>query len=114
MKDVVTGWQVREVGGEQVLNDHSDAPYDRALLDQLTSLHRDVGEWLEPLSASVRQFRVYRDRLGRALDLATSGDERYVASPRVDSYHGTWFELHQHLIRLAGRRRADEAAAGRA
>jgi hypothetical protein len=25
-----------------------------------------------------------------------------------------WFELHEDLIRLAGRRREDEAAAGRA
>ena len=37
-----------------------------------------------------------------------------VASPRVDSYHGVWFELHEDLILLAGRTRADEVAAGRA
>ena len=42
------------------------------------------------------------------------GDQRYVASPRVDSYHGIWFELHEDLIQLAGRNRADEVAAGRA
>jgi pyruvate,orthophosphate dikinase len=114
MKDIVTGWQVRDVGGEQVLNDHSDAAYDRALLDDLSALHTDVAAWLGPLATSARQFAVYRQRLGRALELSVSGDQRYVASPRVDSYHGTWFELHEHLIRLAGRRRADEAAAGRA
>ena len=45
---------------------------------------------------------------------AMAGDQRYVASPRVDSYHGVWFELHEDLIALAGRRRADEVAAGRA
>ena len=39
---------------------------------------------------------------------------RYVASPRVDSYHSVWFELHEDLILLAGRTRADEVAAGRA
>jgi hypothetical protein len=39
---------------------------------------------------------------------------RFVASPRVDSYHGVWFELHEDLIRLAGRRRSDEGSAGRA
>ena len=42
------------------------------------------------------------------------GDGRYVASPRVDSYHGVWFELHEDLIQLAGRTREEEAAAGRA
>jgi hypothetical protein len=37
-----------------------------------------------------------------------------VASPRVDSYHSVWFELHEDLIRLAGRTRSAETAAGRA
>jgi pyruvate,orthophosphate dikinase len=45
---------------------------------------------------------------------ARGGDNRFVASPRVDSYHGIWFELHEDLILLAGRNRADEVAAGRA
>ena len=35
-------------------------------------------------------------------------------APRVDSYHGAWFELHEELIQLAGRTRADEVAEGRA
>jgi hypothetical protein len=34
--------------------------------------------------------------------------------PRVDSYHSVWHELREDLIRLAGRRRADEAVTGRA
>jgi pyruvate,orthophosphate dikinase len=37
-----------------------------------------------------------------------------VASPRVDSYHSIWFELHEDLILLSGRTRAEEVAAGRA
>ena len=48
------------------------------------------------------------------LPAAAAGNGRYVASPRVDSYHGAWFELHEDLILLAGRTRADEVAAGRA
>ena len=46
--------------------------------------------------------------------MAAAGDGKYVASPRVDSYHSIWFELHEDLILLAGRNRADEVAAGRA
>ena len=53
-------------------------------------------------------------RARRAIEEARGGDQRYVASPRVDSYHGIWFELHEDLIQLAGRNRADEVAAGRA
>jgi hypothetical protein len=57
---------------------------------------------------------IYKERLDRALAQAQAGDGRFVASPRVDSYHGVWFELHEDLIQLAGRTREDEVAAGRA
>jgi pyruvate, orthophosphate dikinase len=114
MKQIVTAWQVRDVAGEQVLNDHGDAAYDARVLDDLAGLHAETVEWLAPLAAELRRFAVYRLRLVRAIDLVRDGDQRFVASPRVDSYHGVWFELHEDLIRLAGRRRSDEAAAGRA
>jgi pyruvate,orthophosphate dikinase len=56
----------------------------------------------------------YVSRLDRAAGLVAEGDHGYIASPRVDSYHSVWFELHEDLILLAGRNRADEVAAGRA
>jgi pyruvate, orthophosphate dikinase len=114
MKSMVTAWQVRGEGPEQVFNDHSDAAYDRDILDQLGTLHAGLNEWLTPVSARLGRMVTYRDRLGRAFELANGGDHRFVASPRVDSYHSVWFELHEDLIRLSGRRRSDEAAAGRA
>ncbi len=106
MKQIVTAWQVREVGGEQVLNDHSDAAYDAAVLDELGALHADTVVWLESLT-SIPRFATYRARLARALDLVRGGDQRFVASPRVDSYHSVWFELHEDLIRLAGKKRSE-------
>jgi pyruvate,orthophosphate dikinase len=114
MKEIVTAWQMREVDGEQTLNDHLDAAYDGKVLNDLAALHADASAWLRAMSAALPRYATYATRLGRALELARGGDQRYVASPRVDSYHGAWFELHEDLIRLAGRRRADEAAAGRA
>jgi pyruvate, orthophosphate dikinase len=114
MKQIVTAWQMREVGGEAVFNDHSDVQYDERLLRDLAELHGETIDWLAPLAAAMRRFAAYHSRLSRALDEARSGDQRFVASPRVDSYHGVWFELHEDLIRLAGRRRSEEAAAGRA
>jgi pyruvate, orthophosphate dikinase len=114
MKDIVTAWQMREIDGQQVLNDHADAGYDATVLDRLHALHDDVAAWLRSLGDRLTRLRAYRSRLDRSLQLATGGDPRYVASPRVDSYHGVWFELHEDLIRLAGRTRAEEAAAGRA
>ncbi|HEY6015069.1 MAG TPA: hypothetical protein VIU37_13730, partial [Candidatus Limnocylindrales bacterium] len=114
MKATVTAWQLREVGGEQVVNDHADAAYDAGVLEDLALLHTDAAAWLEPLIPSVPRFAAYAARLGRAAAAARAGDGRFVASPRVDCYHGVWFELHEDLILHAGRTRADEVAAGRA
>jgi pyruvate,orthophosphate dikinase len=114
MKEVVTAWQMREVDGTQTFNDHSDPDYDAQVLGELAALHADASAWLVPLAAGLPRLAAYRERLGRAAAAAQGGDHRYVASPRVDSYHGAWFELHEDLILLAGRNRADEVAAGRA
>jgi pyruvate, orthophosphate dikinase len=113
MKETVTAWQLRDPAG-QVLNDHSDAAYDQEVLDRLAVLHADAVAWLTPLEPGYPRFATYRLRLARADDAARAGDHRYVASPRVDSYHGIWFELHEDLIQLAGRSRAEEVDAGRA
>jgi pyruvate,orthophosphate dikinase len=114
MKETVTAWQLRPGDGEPVVNDHADADYDREVLQRLEALHRDAAAFLEPVAVASRRLSGYRPRLARALERALGGDELYVASPRVDSYHGIWFELHEDLIRLAGRTREDEVAAGRA
>jgi pyruvate,orthophosphate dikinase len=114
MKETVTAWQMRDVDGTQTINDHSDAAYDAQVLEALASLHSDASAWLRPLVAGLPRLAAYLERLERAAAEARGGDTRYVASPRVDSYHGAWFELHEDLILLAGRNRADEVAAGRA
>ena len=113
MKDTVTAWQLRSADA-QVVNDHSDADYDKTVLDRLAALHDDAIAWLTSLESGSPRLAGYRLRLDRALEQAIGGDGRFVASPRIDSYHGIWFELHEDLIRLAGRTRADEVAAGRA
>ena len=97
-----------------VVNDHTDVPYDAAVLDRLAAVHADAAAWFSGAAAGPRRLTDYQARLARALERAHDGDGRYVASPRVDSYHGIWFELHEDLILLAGRRREDEVAAGRA
>jgi pyruvate,orthophosphate dikinase len=114
MKTIVTAWQMREVDGEQVLNDHADADYDAAVLRRLADLHAKARAWIEPLYERLPRLASYGRRLGAAAAAVAGGDGMYIASPRVDSYHGIWFELHEDLIRLAGRTREEEVAAGRA
>ena len=113
MKELVTAWQIRDaVNG--IFNDHTDAAYDASILERLGAIHAGAVDVLTALGSTLWRMGCYRGRLERALAAALAGDPRFVASPRVDSYHSVWFELHEDLIRLAGRRRADETAAGRA
>jgi pyruvate,orthophosphate dikinase len=114
VKEVVTSWQMREVDGTQQVNDHSDADYDAGVLSRMGRLHAEVGIWLDERAPRLGRLEHYGRRLDRAMAAIVAGDHLYVASPRVDSYHSIWFELHEELILLAGRTRADEVAAGRA
>ena len=114
MKDIMTGWQMREFRGAQILNDHTDPAHDAAVLEAFAALHRDAVEWLESLARGLPRLAVYQTRLHTAADRVASGDHDYLASPRVDSYHSAWFELHEDLILVAGRTREEEIAAGRA
>jgi pyruvate,orthophosphate dikinase len=100
--------------GPEAVNDHSDAEYDAAVIARLGELHADVEDWLGPLSTALPRLARYGARLSAAASAAAAGNGKFIASPRVDSYHGAWFELHEDLIGLAGRTRADEVAAGRA
>ncbi len=114
MKDIVTGWQMREIDGRPVINDHTDEAHDAGVLVEFRSLSRDASAWLESLVAGLPRLDLYVARLTRAASQVENGDTMYLASPRVDSFHSIWFELHEDLILLAGRTREDEVAAGRA
>ena len=114
MKEVVTAWQMRDVDGEPALNDHSDEEYDRIVLQRLLDLHDEARSWLEPLSDGLARLHLYLRRLDRAARQISAGDHSYIASPRIDSYHNVWFELHEDLIQLAGRTREEETESGRA
>lgn len=113
MKDTITAWQLRDLGGTQVPNDHTDRIYDARVMARLTELHHDTSAWVESMTGAPSSVHDYIARLQKSLQSARS-DPRFMASPLVDSYHGVWFEFHEALIQLAGRKRADERAAGRA
>ena len=67
MKETVTAWQLRDVGGDQTFNDHSDAAYDARVLAGLAALHADAAAWLAALAARLPRLAAYRMRLERAL-----------------------------------------------
>jgi pyruvate, orthophosphate dikinase len=114
VKATITAWQVRQIAGQQVINDHLDTDYDAEVLAGLQTVHGEVSAWFSSLGDAVGRLGGYLARLDRAVAEAVAQDHRFFSSPLVDSYHSVWFELHEELIRLAGRTRAEETASGRA
>ena len=105
---VCTDWQMRQVDGRHVLNDHSDAGYDRRVLARLDR----VDAAGRPLCAELGQVLVrdaaYGTRLANALDRVHEGDYDWFTKPVIDSYHTVWFELHEDLLSTLGIERSKE------
>jgi hypothetical protein len=102
---ICTDWQLKP--GNQP-NDHSDAAYDFKILERLDRLDERAAALIEPLGKAVPRFAGYRGRLTDALD-KISEDRVWLASPRCDSYHTVWMQLHEDLLSAVGVNRADEA-----
>lgn len=113
-KQLVTDWQMREVNGEAVPNDHTDAAYDAAIRARMTPVHDGITALLADMAGHIPHMADYARRFDAALARFAGGEDKYLTAPIIDSYHTIWFELHQDMIGLLGRSRADEAAAGRA
>jgi len=115
LKEIVTAWQMKTVDGEQIMNDHTDADYDAGVIARLKDeVHPKVTPIVTALAALVPRFARYQGRLEESLVKLEGGDGKYMAHPMADSYHTVWFEMHEEMIKIAGRNRADETAAGRA
>ena len=102
---ICTDWQLKP--GNQP-NDHSDAAYDFKILERLDRLDERAGALVEALGKAVPRFADYRGRLTEALD-KISADRAWLASPRCDSYHTVWMQMHEDLLGAVGVNRADEA-----
>jgi hypothetical protein len=105
---ICTAWQLRDVGGESVINDHADAAHDAAVIDQLADLHAKVTPICADLGAALRRFAAYGERLGGALAKVRAGDVDWFTKPMIASYHTVWFELHEDLLATLGIERSSE------
>jgi hypothetical protein len=111
LKAIMVVWQLKD---PETPNDHTDAAYDGAVVERLAALDAAFGPLLDRIVTLAPRLAPYRRRFGNAIEKARAGDHSFVARPIADSYHTVWFELHEELIGLLGRNRAEEAAAGRA
>lgn len=93
LKALCTAWQL--VDGERP-NDHTDAEYDRRVLEQLDGIHDRAGGLLE--EAADERLARYRARLEDAVDAVRAGDVRRFTAPLCESYHDVWMELHHDLL----------------
>ena len=103
----ISAWQLVDVGGKKVANDHSDADYDGKILDRLDKQVGRLSRLIAVLEARDGRFSAYVRRFGVAGDAVARGDVDLVSSPTRDSIHNIWFEFHEDLLRTLGRARKE-------
>jgi hypothetical protein len=102
---VCNDWQVRPGG---VPNDHRDASYDWSILDRVHTLDERAAPIVSRLGRAVARFADYRPRLRAALARVDDGDTEWLTSPRIDSYHTVWMQMHEDLLLAIGGDRSSE------
>jgi len=102
-------WQMRNLGGRPVVNDHEDHRYDDAVLARLSSADQAAQAICERLAHRLARFAVYGRRLTYAARKAHDGDLQFVTDD-LESYHSVWFQLHEDLLVTCGISRDEERA----
>ncbi len=105
---ICNDWQVRPGG---VVNDHLDAGYDWSVIDRLRALHERSIPVTRSMATTMARFGRHRERLRAAVRRVEAGATEWFTSPRLDSYHTVWMQLHEDLLLALGAERASEAAA---
>jgi len=110
--DACSRWQVREVAGVAVRNDHRDPDYDARVVGDLAALHSRVEPVCDDLADVLERYRPFGDQLSRAVAKVEAGERDWFTKPRLASYHTVWFELHEDLLTTLGLDRTAEADDG--
>jgi len=106
--DACSRWQVREMKGKPVRNDHGNSGYDARVLADLDAALAGVRPVGEQLARRLERFEPYAPHLEDALVRARAGEAEFVAKPRIPSFHTVWFEWHEDLLVTLGRDRSSE------
>jgi hypothetical protein len=104
-KTVISQWQLDKAA----LGADPPGEAGAAVVARVGELHRAVVPVIHAAADLVPRLGAHAGRLEAALQRAREGDLTWLTRPLVDSYHTVWFELHEELIGLAGRTRADDA-----
>lgn len=105
LRDLCTAWQVRPDGS---VNDHLDENYDADIRDRLDDIDDSVAPLLKRFTEDIPSMIGYREKLTVALAKLDDGEDTWLASPLIDSYHTVWMHLHQELILTIGMSRKED------
>jgi len=105
LRDLCTAWQVRPDGS---VNDHTDENYDADIRDRLDDIDDAVAPLLKRFTEDIPRMSGYRAMLVGALEKLDAGDDTWLASPLIDSYHTVWMHLHQELLLTIGMSRKED------
>jgi phosphoenolpyruvate-protein kinase (PTS system EI component) len=105
-KQLCTDWQMRDGNP----NDHTDAEYDQACIDQLARLADTSTPVIEAMASAVPRMSRYNDRLTAAVDCVQRGETNKFTGVMCESFHDVWMELHEDLIVLQRIDRVEEGS----
>ena len=95
---VCTAWRLRPIAGRNIANDQSDnIRYDAAVIGRLRDIDRATRPTMTRLTTASDRYESYQCQFATALRRIESGENEWFIS-HVDSYHATWFELHEDLL----------------
>jgi hypothetical protein len=78
------------------------------VIDRLRSLDERAAPVISRVARVHSRFTTYRPRLRAALARVDEGEHEWVTSPRCDSYHTVWMQLHEDVLLALGADRAAE------
>lgn len=105
-KELCGAWQLRD--GEP--NDHSDAAYDRGVVEQLTEMHGEAKPVVGEMGDAIERLAPYSRRLDVVLTRVQDGETTMFTGVMCGSYHDAWMELHEDLILTQGIDRSAEGS----
>lgn len=108
---VCTDWQLVEVDGAQVVNEHHDAAHDADVIGRLRALGDEVRPICAELTTVLARFGSYGPRFAAAIERVEAGESDWFTKPTIDSFHTVWFELHENLLATLGIERGTEERA---
>ncbi len=106
LKELCGKWQLRDGAA----NDHTDAAYDRGVIEQLVALDAAAQPIVASLGAALARLSPYGPRLAQTCQRLAAGETNMFTGVMCGSYHDVWMELHEDLILTRGIDRAAEGS----